>query len=298
MNRVRQVSQVRQMVYQPLDPARRAVERMSFARLRRLNDGGTQRADFHVLALVEAGGGQVQLDFETHPLKAGTVVWIPRGTVHQWSDLAGLEGQIVLFIPTAPATAASRQVLAAATRAGSWSLPVEIRDVVDAALTHLRLEVETVVSAASIDASASGTSKAPSAPSTAPEPAETPRLVLSALLIRVLRAPRHRGSEELFERFQRLVETDFRRHHDAAHYARALGYAPRTLSRAVLAATGITAKTYLAERLVLEAKRLLAHDRFSAARCAAALGFADASNFSAFFTRTTGRRPGAWQAEH
>ncbi|MEU8874094.1 SDR family oxidoreductase [Streptomyces javensis] len=50
------------------------------------------------------------------------------------------------------------------------------------------------------------------------------------------------------------------------------------------------------DRIVLEAKRLLAHDRLTAAACANTLGFPDASNFSVFFRKATGMRPGAWQA--
>jgi AraC family transcriptional regulator, transcriptional activator of pobA len=69
--------------------------------------------------------------------------------------------------------------------------------------------------------------------------------------------------------------------------------AARTLSRGVRAATGRSAKGYLCERL---AKRLLAHDRLSPTRCGQRLGFTDASNFSAFFLRATGVRPGAWQS--
>ncbi|MEW9519673.1 helix-turn-helix domain-containing protein [Streptomyces tubercidicus] len=72
--------------------------------------------------------------------------------------------------------------------------------------------------------------------------------------------------------------------------------AARTLSRAAHAATGRSAKSHINERLLLEAKRLLAHDRLTATRCAERLGFTDASNFSAFFLRETGQRPGAWQA--
>ncbi|MGW5466304.1 helix-turn-helix domain-containing protein, partial [Streptomyces sp. NPDC003996] len=48
--------------------------------------------------------------------------------------------------------------------------------------------------------------------------------------------------------------------------------------------------------IILEAKRLLAHDRLTAARCADTLGFPDASNFSVFFYKATGMRPGAWKA--
>ncbi|WP_097320567.1 cupin domain-containing protein [Paractinoplanes atraurantiacus] len=75
---------------------------MSFATLRRRNDGGTQRADFHVLALIRAGTGEVSADFTSYVLRPGTVVWLPPGVVHRWTEIAHTSGQLVLFIPTAP----------------------------------------------------------------------------------------------------------------------------------------------------------------------------------------------------
>ncbi|MFJ8673479.1 hypothetical protein [Streptomyces sp. NPDC093589] len=54
---------IRQMTYQPVGSGSAAVETMTFGRLRELNDGGTQRADFHVLAVVDAGHGAVTVDF-------------------------------------------------------------------------------------------------------------------------------------------------------------------------------------------------------------------------------------------
>jgi AraC family transcriptional regulator, transcriptional activator of pobA len=105
-------------------------------------------------------------------------------------------------------------------------------------------------------------------------------------------------ANDAFLRFRYATEEDFRAHHDVAHYARRLGYSPRTLSRAVHAATGRSAKDYLCERVLLEAKRLLAHDHLSQAQCGQRLGFSDAANFSAFFLRETGLRPGAWQRAH
>ena len=65
---------------------------------------------------------------------------------------------------------------------------------------------------------------------------------------------------ETFQRFRRAVESDFARARDVGHYAKALGDAPRTLTRASLAAVGVGAKDYIDRRVILEAKRLLAHD--------------------------------------
>jgi AraC family transcriptional activator of pobA len=127
-------------------------------------------------------------------------------------------------------------------------------------------------------------------------PGELLGLLLSAL---VLRAAPPAGTDQpqndIFRRFRDAVEEEFRAHHDVGRYGSRLGYSSRTLSRSVRAATGRGAKDYLCERLVLEAKRLLVHDRLSPARCGDRLGFPDASNFSAFFLREVGLRPGAWQ---
>ncbi|WP_258314856.1 AraC family transcriptional regulator [Streptomyces sp. Act143] len=270
------MSLIRQMTYQPAGHSAGSVETMTFARLRELNDGGTQRADFHVLAVVDAGSGSVTVDFRRHPLRARSAVWIPPGAVHRWDDISDVTGDLVLFVPTAPVTHATRELVALPDPAAHWSVPGADWPFVDTARRHLLLET----SAPPGDAAG-----------------ELPEILLSALLARL--NPPHaatRLTHPVFRLFRSSVEAHFRQHHDAGYYAHTLGYAPRTLSRAVQQATGRTAKAYIVERITLEAKRLLAHDRLTAARCADVLGFSDASNFSVFFHNATGQRPGAWQA--
>ncbi|MFC9281127.1 helix-turn-helix domain-containing protein [Streptomyces collinus] len=269
------MSVIRQMTYQPAGHHAAAVETMTFDHLRRLNDGGTQRADFHVLAVVAAGHGTVTVDFLHHPLKKRSAVWIPPGAVHRWDDIAGVAGHLMLFVPTAPVTHATRELVASPDLVAHWSIPDADWPFVETARDHLLLE-------------------ASAPPETAPT--ELPQILLSALIAR-LRPPhaQARFTHPVFRLFRSSVEAHFREHHDAGYYARTLGYAPRTLSRAVQQVTGRTAKAYIVDRIALEAKRLLAHDRLTAAHCAATLGFPDASNFSVFFRNATGMRPGAWQ---
>ncbi|MET8102163.1 helix-turn-helix transcriptional regulator [Streptomyces sp. NPDC005236] len=270
------VTMIRQMTYQPGERRAVAVETMTFHRLRELNDGGTQRADFHVLAVVDAGPGSVTVDFLRHPLRERSAVWIPPAAVHRWDDIAGVAGHVVLFVPTAPVTHAIRELVASPDLAAHWSVPDADWPFVDAARNHLLLEASAPPGDLSM---------------------QLPEILLSALIAR-LRPPHGgaRSAHPVFRLFRSNVEAHFRQHHDAGYYARALGYAPRTLSRAVQQATGRTAKAYIVDRIVLEAKRLLAHDRLTPAACADRLGFPDASNFSVFFRNATGMRPGAWQA--
>lgn len=270
------VSAIHQMTYTPPQGVG-GVETMTFDRLRAINDGGTQRADFHVVALVDAGAGSVVIDFERHALAPQTALWIGAGAVHRWEDIADLTGQLVLFVPTAPVTQATRELVASPDVIACWRIDDDEWPLVDAACRHVILEATSTVVAG--------------------EPTELPAILLSGLIAR-LRPPHRRtgATNEVFELFQASVEAHFREHHDVGYYAATLGYAPRTLSRAAQQVTGRSAKACIVERLVLEAKRLLAHDRFTAARCGSALGFPDASNFSVFFDRATGMRPGAWQA--
>jgi AraC-like DNA-binding protein len=269
------VTNVRQLAYQPPGGTFAPVETMSFATLRHLNDGSTQRADFHVLAVVRRGQGEVSMDFSGHLLTARSVAWIPPGVVHRWSDIRDLAGDIVLFVPTAPVTPASRDLASGLMTGACWTATAAAWPLITIALAHLRLE-----------------SGAPPGTRTG----ELSSLLLSALLLRLdPPAAPGRAVNDAFLRFRHAAEEDFRTHHDITHYARRLGYSPRTLSRIVHAATGRSAKDYVSERLLLEAKRLLAHDRLSQAQCGQRLGFSDAANFSAFFLRETGLRPGAWQ---
>ncbi|MFF7331661.1 helix-turn-helix domain-containing protein [Streptomyces sp. NPDC008150] len=264
------------MTYQPVDRGASSVEVMTFERLREMNDGGTQRADFHVLALVDDGDGRVTVDFVAHSLTARTAVWISPGAVHRWDDIARLTGHLVLFVPTAPVTHRTRELVASPDLVARWPIPAEDWPFVDAARGHLVLEAAALAEDAST---------------------ELPDILLSALLTRV--EPPHaqaRSANPTFQLFRSSVEAHFRTHHDAGYYARALGFAPRTLTRAVQQVTGRTAKAYIVDRIVLEAKRLLAHERVTAAHCARELGFPDPSNFSLFFRNATGMRPGAWQA--
>ncbi|CAL9326374.1 hypothetical protein SUDANB51_00473 [Streptomyces sp. enrichment culture] len=78
---------------------------------------------------------------------------------------------------------------------------------------------------------------------------------------------------EVFRRLSDAVERDHRVTRRVEDCAAALGYSPRTLSRASLAVTGMSAKKYIDERVLLEAKRLLLHTDRAAKDVAAELGY-------------------------
>jgi AraC-like DNA-binding protein len=229
---------------------------------------------FHVLALVESGEGRHRADFVDYPLRPATVVWIRPGVVHRWTDVEAVHGRLVLFTPGAVDTGDPPAEVC-------WP-PGADWDLTRLAAAHLAAEHGAAVRR--------------------PQPAAAAilRLLLAALLARIGQTappPRNRigATNDVFRRYRTAVEAHFATRHQVGWYARQLGYAPRTLTRATRAAAGIGAKRLLDERIVLEAKRLLAHTDLAVARCAERLGFADQANFTTFFQRQTGVAPAPWR---
>lgn len=102
--------------------------------------------------------------------------------------------------------------------------------------------------------------------------------------------------DTLVQRYRGLVEIHLRRQQPLAFYAGTLGVTPDHLSRSCRAVTGQSALDLLHERLLLEARRLLAYTAAPVSEVARDLGFDDPSYFSRFFARRAGRSPLDWRA--
>ena len=106
------------------------------------------------------------------------------------------------------------------------------------------------------------------------------------------------NSGTVFKDKLRALLGEYRRWHGVARYASQLGCSEKTLNRATRAVADLSAKALLVGRIVLEAKRLLAHSAAPVAAIAADLGFEEATNFVKFFRRETGLTPGAFRARN
>lgn len=255
------------------------VEVTTFARLRAMPAGSrhplVQRADFHVLAIVGSGHGTVTVDFVRHLLEPGTIAWIRPGRVHRWDDIAALDGTLVLFRPeSVPHGSPAADPLGPV----SWRQPARPA-LVRLAADHLRREYDAFRA----------------------RPLSASTAILHALLeVLLLRtsdsAPPPPAGREAFTAYAAAVEAHYATSREVTWYARRLGYSPRTLSRATQEAVGRSAKQFIDDRVVLEAKRLLAHTAITVTECARRAGFDDPANFSKFFRARTGLTPGAFAA--
>lgn len=280
---------VRDLAYTPAVGAPAGVEVMELADLyerarRHGNDPYVPlRPAFHQLIGARGRPVQMWVDFVEQELRPESWLWIRPGQVQRFaSDLAAVDGVIVLFQPgfLPPAT-----VTAAHLDTPYEQRPLEPRgpdaEAVTRALEHLRYEYEAL---ASLPLQAH---------------TEVLRALLSVLVVRLATvrdpAPGAATVSGTFRRFHAAVERDHAVTRRVEDYAAALGYSPRTLTRATVAATGRTAKQYVDDRVLLEAKRLLWHSGLSAREVAARLGFADPSDFTKFFRLRAGETPGAFR---
>ncbi|MEU1574891.1 AraC family transcriptional regulator [Streptomyces collinus] len=244
------------------------------------------RIDFHVVMLFGAGPVRHMVDFSEYEATAGDLLWIRPGQVHRFSRTGEYRGTALTmqpgFLPrsTVETTGLYRYDLPPLLRPDAAQLAG-----LQAALAQLRREYEDAA--------------------TLPLSLHTAvlRHTLTAFLLRLAHlaassAPAlHRRTDSTFTLFRDAVERDFATNHSVSAYADALGYSRRTLVRAVRAATGETPKAFIDKRVVLEAKRLLAHTELPIGRVGAAVGFPDAANFSKFFHQHTDRTPAAFRAE-
>jgi AraC family transcriptional activator of pobA len=102
--------------------------------------------------------------------------------------------------------------------------------------------------------------------------------------------------DALVRRYQALVEQHYGEHRPLVFYADLLAVTPDHLSRSCRNTMGQSAQQLLHERLLLEARRLLAYTEMPVAEVATQLGYADAAYFSKFFNRSLGHSPSAYRA--
>lgn len=91
--------------------------------------------------------------------------------------------------------------------------------------------------------------------------------------------------------FKQLLENEFIRNRSVADYCEKLKSSYKQLNKVTHNYTGKNPAEIIADRLLLEAKRLLLHTRMSIKEIAYELSFEDPSHFSKFIKNTSGESP-------
>jgi AraC-like DNA-binding protein len=255
-----------------------------------------QRADFYRLIGVVGGHTRLMVDFSDHPAQAGDWVLIRPGQVMRYDFSQPWAGWMVVFRPDS---------LYGSPRQGGMD-ELRLQQHVDGLACQRRLDraqhgwmdqsLRQMIADGALAANEALRG-------------DLLRLQLGSTLLRLSLWQSQDATSpavgELpsrqFKRFRDRLEADFASQHQVRHYANAIGIGERSLSRLCWAVLGMSAKACIAQRLILEAKRLLAHTSLSAQAIADQLGFDQPTNFAKHFRHHTGMTPLAFRqpfAEH
>ena len=220
--------------------------------------------------VVTEGHLELEVDFERVPLDRSAVAWVRPGQVVRFDLHAAVEGWILMFTAESLDAGVADDLVAARVELGIAG------EDVGWLLERLRRVSEQ-------DA----------------QEERRPLLhhLLHALLLVLRRCARSStrpgpsSTRAIFTLFRNEVEQRFATTRRVEDYERRIGYSSKTLSRAARAATGLNAKEYIDQRVLLEGRRLLAHTRLSAGEVAQRLGFSELTNFIKFFRRNSGESP-------
>ncbi|GKT23391.1 AraC family transcriptional regulator [Acidovorax sp. SUPP3334] len=279
---------IRRLPYDPKAPYRFDLEVYPASELWRRGGKAqvqtTHRYDFFMLVCITRGECIQWVDFQPVACAQGTFLVLRPGQAHNLGRDEGWDGWIVLFRPefAVPAAGVSGDFSLVPSqgrlpekvlldRDGLRTVTRSIQQIhddthLDAALDHmhalLRHQLHALLA----------------------------RLNLFQARQQPVEPPPSAASRR-FKRFQALVEERFARWHQVADYASHLGYTEKSLGRSLAAATGTTAKAFIAARINLEAKRLLVHTELPVGMIADRLGFDEATHFTKFFKREVGCSP-------
>jgi AraC-like DNA-binding protein len=248
---------------------------------------------FHLIICVTSGRCSHMVDFRTVECQQGSVLVLHPGQVQQYDVSTEWQGWLVVFRPEF-------------LQPHEAETPLNELDVfrqLDALPSRLQLEeFEYTAVVESIARMSSDTQR----DARAGVLHALLRSQLHAMLIRLHLAQARREGPRIdppalvkcFRRYRLAVEEHFQKRHAVAGYAKLLGCSEKSLGRAVQKIAGITAKEFLSQRIVLEAKRLLVHTALPVSVIANRLGFDEPTNFVKFFRREVQKSPGAFRGEY
>lgn len=240
------------------------------------------RLDHHLLVLVTAGQGDLEVDFVARPCRPGTLLWVRPGQVVRLEPPARIDAVLVTWSPELhPENDVADLPFDDPFGPAAWQLVGEDEDAIISEVSQLVVDCERFSTGALATALL--------------------RHELAVLLLRVglLAAPSlprlSQAEQRTFTRFRRELEQGHVVSRRVEEYAARLDCSVRTLTRASLAATGRSAKQLLDDRVALSAKRMLACTSLAVSEIGRRLGFSEPTNFGRFFQRAAGVSPGTFR---
>jgi len=236
------------------------------------------RHNFYHFLLFTAGAGQHSIDFETFTIEPGQIYFMSPGQIHSWHFEGDMQGYVVNFdkdffktFLLRPDYISSLSFFSGITRDEVIVIPEEIRPTAIDVLNRLN------------------------------KTQHNKEFARAALLYLFQLVDQHQKpsayseanvyNHTLLRNFLNLIEQHFKQLRLPKNYAELLYITPNHLNALSKEFLGIPAGEVIRNRILLEAKRLLAIKDFSISEIAYELNFNDNSYFTKFFKKIEGVTP-------
>ena len=242
------------------------------------------RHNYYMILLATEGSGSQLIDFKSYDIKPGMIFLMQPGIIHAWKESKGLKGYLIFFTPDFFSRRYNDHNLYDFT---AFSMPgsppyvqmekdelTSITFLFEQLLQEYNRKQDKMMSAA--------------------------RSLVNLILIqcdRIHKGKSHDGTNEdiqarlLVKQFEQLVHQHYKDKKLVKDYAELLHLSPNYLNIIVKQVSGQSAGEVIRQRVMLEAKRMLAHDQRTVAEIGYALNFKDNSYFCRFFKKYEGESP-------
>ncbi len=244
------------------------------------------RISFFALLIVTKGTGKHQIDLKDYKLKEGTVLKIAKGQVHAFQKNPKYEGFLIVFTEDFVMNYFSKSTTKLIAHLYNYHLATPLNN--DKAanqdfLKQVKQELKSTDTYARINILA---------------------VMLELYLLRIERNSRidkspHNSKQYItFIEFKNLVESKYTTTRNVKDYASQLFISTKTLNQVVKEFTFNTAKFFIDQYVILEAKRAIVSTNYSFKEIAFDLGFDEVTNFTKFFKKKMNTTPKDFRVQH
>lgn len=238
--------------------------------------------DFYICVLFTAGKGTHEIDFKSYPIQPGSVFFLKPGSMHHWTFEEKAQGYIFFHSKSFyDLNYQNRQLHDFPFYFSLYNPPVINLKSTDlnAVLPYFNLlqaetedDTYTAIKRASL--------------------IDLVYIQMARLYTEQQGKQKSKVSYLLkLQAFEQLVNKEFKREKSPNYYANELNMSIKHLNRIVKETLNITASKFIADRIILEAKKLLIHADYRVVEVADALGYEDTSYFIRFFKKHAGVTP-------
>ncbi len=245
---------------------------------------------FNMIVYYTAGESKHLVDFVWHEVKKNTIIHLSKGQINAFQFHDGLEGFIILFTDTylkAQINALPKNELIRLFNSYLFSPKIEVPETSNVA-EYIQLFYDEY-SNINEDYNQENTYNA------------LHSIIFSKLeRLKQYQTFHLKRTDKLntFLSFKSLLEDNFSKSRNADFYANALNITYKHLNTICKDTIAVTAKHFIDQFVVLEAKRLLINSEIKSTELAYSLGFEEPTNFTKYFKKHTGLTPNDFKKDY